>query len=300
MDKKIPVILDTDIGVDVDDIWALAMMLNCPQLDIKLVVTDTGDTLYAAKIVAKLLEIAGRTDIPVGIGIPLDTTPEPHGPWIEDYHLDKYPGKVIADGVGAIVDTIMQSDEQISLVCIGPLVNIAAALQREPKITSNSRFIGMHGSIYKGYPGTDQPSPEYNVFKYRKSAEKVFTTPWDITITPLDTCGMVYLKGAKFQKVCGSENALTKAVIENHHLWMEDLGAKLYKGVNGKIQSSLLFDTVAVYLAFSEELLAIETLKIKIDESGKTVIADDGQSIRCATHWHSLEKFEDFLVNCYM
>ena len=64
-----PVILDTDIGFDVDDVWALAFLLRCPELDIKLITTDTGDTHYSAKIVAKLLQIAGRTDIPIGIGI---------------------------------------------------------------------------------------------------------------------------------------------------------------------------------------------------------------------------------------
>jgi len=63
--KKTPVILDTDIGGDIDDTWALAMMLKSPELDVKLVVTATGDTTYRAKIVARMLEIGGRTDVPV-------------------------------------------------------------------------------------------------------------------------------------------------------------------------------------------------------------------------------------------
>jgi len=69
--KKIPVILDTDIGFDIDDLWALVMILKSPELDIKLITTDTGDTYYRAKLVAKTLEIANRTDIPIGVGIPL-------------------------------------------------------------------------------------------------------------------------------------------------------------------------------------------------------------------------------------
>ena len=51
-DMPIPVILDTDIGLDVDDVWALAFMLRCPELDIRLIVTDTGDTHYSARLVA--------------------------------------------------------------------------------------------------------------------------------------------------------------------------------------------------------------------------------------------------------
>jgi len=66
---RIPVILDTDIGTDIDDTWALALLLRCPELDVRLVVSDTGNTEYRAAIIARLLEVAGRTDIPVGIGI---------------------------------------------------------------------------------------------------------------------------------------------------------------------------------------------------------------------------------------
>ena len=63
-----PVVLDTDIGFDVDDVWALAFMLKCPELDVKLITTNTGDTEYSAALIGKMLEIAGRTDISIGIG----------------------------------------------------------------------------------------------------------------------------------------------------------------------------------------------------------------------------------------
>lgn len=294
--QKIPVILDTDIGVDVDDIWALAMLLKCPELDVKLIVTAAGDTTYGANIVARLLEVAYRTDIAIGIGIPLQNTPQPHARWIEGYDLDKFPGTVLEDGVGAIVDTIMASADLISVISIGPVPNIAAALQRQPAITKNSRFIGMHGSIRKGYLGAAQPAAEYNIAQFPRAARKVFSTPWDITITPLDTCGMVMLKDEKFQMVRDCSDPLTRAVIENHRLWMQGFGAQLYKGMDPEVQSTVLFDTVAVYLAFAENLLEMETLNIKVDDKGYTVIAKSGQPMRCATGWKDLGAFEDLLV----
>jgi hypothetical protein len=84
--RRIPVILDTDIGDDIDDTWALALLLRSPELDVKLVTTATGDTTYRAQIVARLLEVAGRTDVPVGIGPagPLRTPPRQTA-WIEGY-----------------------------------------------------------------------------------------------------------------------------------------------------------------------------------------------------------------------
>ena len=63
MPKKIPVILDTDIGDDIDDTWALVMLLKSPELDLKLVVTDFGKAPYRAKIAARILETAGRNGL---------------------------------------------------------------------------------------------------------------------------------------------------------------------------------------------------------------------------------------------
>ena len=69
-EKKISVILDTDIGGDIDDIWALVLLLKSPELDLRLVTTATGDTHYRAKVVVRLLEIAGRGDSPLGPASP--------------------------------------------------------------------------------------------------------------------------------------------------------------------------------------------------------------------------------------
>ena len=156
--KKIPVILDTDIGDDIDDTWALAMMLKCPELDVKLVVGDKGKSLYRAKLIARLLETAGRADIPVGVGIDPKGGTGRQAKWVAKYDLDKYPGTVHKDGVGAMIDTIMKSPEPITLIAVGPLPNIKVALKREPKIAKRARFVGMHGSVRLGYGGTKKIS----------------------------------------------------------------------------------------------------------------------------------------------
>ncbi|MFW9880600.1 MAG: nucleoside hydrolase, partial [Candidatus Thorarchaeota archaeon] len=66
--NKIPVILDSDIGLDIDDTWALGLLLKCPELDVKLISTVSRNTHIKTRLVAKFLEIANRTDIPLGIG----------------------------------------------------------------------------------------------------------------------------------------------------------------------------------------------------------------------------------------
>jgi inosine-uridine nucleoside N-ribohydrolase len=293
----IPVILDTDIGFDVDDVWALAFLLQCPELDVKLIVTDTGDTHYSAALVAKLLQVAGRTDIPIGIGIPLDETERTHQAWLRDFDIEAYPGEILLDGVGAICDTVQRSPEQVSIICIGPVPNIAAALAREPAIVENSRFIGMHGSIRRGYLGANKPMKEYNVKKHTLACQRVFATPWDITITPLDTCGTVFLKDENFKQVKMADTPLARAVMENHFIWCEKVKDwPILSEMDPQKQSSLLYDTVAVYLAFSESLLEMEQLPIIVTDDGKTLVDDSGQLVKCAMNWKDQSAFEQLLT----
>ncbi|MES1167548.1 MAG: nucleoside hydrolase, partial [Oleiharenicola lentus] len=65
----IPVIFDTDIGGDIDDVYALAQIVKSPELKLLGVTTVSGDTAARARLAAKFLAVGGRTDIPVYAGI---------------------------------------------------------------------------------------------------------------------------------------------------------------------------------------------------------------------------------------
>lgn len=291
---KIPVILDTDICDDIDDTWALAMLLQSPEFDIKLITTAVGDTEAKTKVVAKILQTAGRTDIPIGAGIAGDMKKgHRQDEWVKNFDLSKYPGKIYPDGVQAMVDTIMRSPEPITLIAIGPLPNVAAALQREPNIAKKARFVGMHGSVRRGYGGKSQPQQEYNVVSFVKEAQRVFTADWDMTITPLDTCSLIILRTDKYKKVLDSTNPMAKTVIENYRVWAKSGGMNEAE-VN--VKSTTLFDTVAVYLAIKNDLLEMENLGIRVTDDGRTVIDEKAKKINCALKWKNLGAFEDLLV----
>lgn len=304
---KISVIFDTDICDDIDDTWALSMLLQSNEFDVKLITTEVRNTPSKAKVVAKFLQTVGRTDIPIGIGVQHSQAPHRQREWIKDYDLSSYPGKIYEDGVQALIDTIMNSRGPIKLVAVGPLPNIAAALEREPRIAEKAEFVGMHGSIYLGYGGSSEISAEYNVVAFVKESQKVFTAPWNMTITPLDTCGLVHLTGQKYQKVLNRNSPLTRALIENYRAWYKqgildkekDISElELEKRVDKKLNSSstTLFDTVAVYLAMSTDLVKMEKLPVKVTDDGFTRIDKNGKMINCATEWKDLGAYEDFLV----
>ncbi|MBN2292252.1 MAG: nucleoside hydrolase [Pirellulales bacterium] len=291
---SIPVIYDSDIGDDIDDTWALGLLLCCPELDLKLVVGDQGKAEYRAKLFAKMLQTAGRTDVPVGIGLDVNAKGDgAQAEWVKDYDLKSYPGKIYEDGVQAIIDIAMKSKKPVTLIAVGPLPNIAEALKREPRIAEKLRFVGMHGSVRLGYNGYKTIAPEYNVVRDVKACRAVFAAPWDITITPLDTCGLVDLCGEHYRKVRDCKNPIPAAIIQNYRYWCKQKFK--HPGMANRC-SSTLFDTVAVYLAISQEFCKMERLGIRVDDKGFTLIDPKARQMNVATEWKDIEGFYDFLV----
>jgi inosine-uridine nucleoside N-ribohydrolase len=296
---RIPVVLDTDIGDDIDDTWALVMLLKSPELDLRLVVTDFGDTVYRARIVAKLLQVAGRTDVPIGVGIRQAEAAGPQAAWVKGYALERYPGRVHQDGVQALVDTVMASPVPVTLVAIGPPVNLKAALEREPRIAPRVRLRGMFGSLHRGY-GSSKPEPEWNVKSAPDAARAVMQAPWkDTAVAPLDTCGRVQLQGENYRRVLAAKDGdpLVAALVENYAAWCpaRDWCAKDPAYVAAK--STTLFDTVAVYLATSRDLVTLERVGVKVGDDGSTKPDPSERPLDWAVEWKDLDAYERLLTS---
>jgi len=287
--RPIPVVLDTDIGGDIDDTWAVAMLARSPELDAKLVVSARKNTVDRAKLIARILEVAGRSDIAVGAGVRQPGGMGKQKRWVADYDMADYPGTFHPDGVEATVRTIMDSPEPVTLICIGQLTNIAEALRREPGIAQRADFVAMLGSIIEpGQPG----GAEYNVQEDVPACQKTLSAPWrSKTITPLNTCGKVRLKGQRYRRLLESDDPLVRTVIENYRMWGEG-----NEHVHPDRESSILFDTVAIYLAFARDYLEIEKMGVLVDDEGRTVRDPSGPQIDVAVRWRDLEGFMDFLT----
>jgi inosine-uridine nucleoside N-ribohydrolase len=299
----IPVLLDTDIGTDIDDAWALAMLLACPELDLKLITTVSGEPDYRGGLCARLLSVAGRTDVPIGLGIggPLRVPPamqgRPQGGWADARALESHP-TVHADGVQALIEAIDAAPAPPVVLAIGPLTNIAEALRRAPRIAGRARFVGMQGAVRVGYQPGSPPRPEYNVLADPEAARAVFAAPWDKTITPVDTCGSVVLRGEAYARFAAHAQArpdsLAAAVLETYRLWLPAVGRNPERW---RDRSTVLFDTVAVYLAFSEAGLDMETLNLAVRDDGLTALDLAGNPVRVAAAWTDFLAFESLLVN---
>jgi purine nucleosidase len=252
------VILDTDIGDDIDDAFALALVLKSPELKVLGVTTEFGDTETRARLVGRYLDAVGRSDIQIAAGVPTKTNNVmTQGAYAEQGLAKvKYP-----DGVDFILQQIRAHPGQITLICIGPLFNMQAAIAKDPVTFKKlKRAVLMGGSVYRGYGAANAPPiPEWNILcdpdglkALLSSGVPVFMMPLDSTQVPLDQ---------KAQAAIFSHgSALTDQLTLLYHEWS---GAGAWK-------TPTLFDPVAVTYAIRPDLCPATPLRIEVDAKGNT------------------------------
>jgi inosine-uridine nucleoside N-ribohydrolase len=301
MHARIPLYLQTDIGGDIDDFWALTMILKQPWLDLRMILTDTGNTIYRSAICAKLLQMAGRDDVVVGAGLaewPLGRHRMSHLDWVADYPLSSYPNYT-QNGVDRFVEMVRAEPGPVTLVAIGPVPSLATALRQAPDIARKIDFVGMFGSVYKGYHGKPGPDAEYNVYMDVEASKTVFGAEWrSAAITPLDTCGLVTLEGELYRRVTESADPFAAEIVKVYEIWRRLYGgAPVPADLPPAEASTVLYDTVAVHMASSRAFLKMERIPLVVDDKGFTRPDPAGRPFQVATDWTDLPAYEKFLVD---
>ncbi len=297
--KPMITVLSTDIGSDVDDTWALAQILRSPELDLRMVLTETGQARFRGEVTAKFLEIAGRTDVEIALGVDYGVMSDEHrhqGPWVKDYALENYPGTVHQDGVQAFIDFVRGAEGIVQVIAIGPPPSLAEALRRAPEIATKCRLLGMHGSFDLGYGGSPKISAETNVRVNPEAFRTMMAANWDdALLTPLDTCGLVNLEGEDYHAVwCATDDPVLRALIENYCVWAPRVPWMKCDFFTTK--SSTLFDCVAVYMAYATDLLNFEVITFSVTDDGFTVRNPNGEfTAKVAISWKDQAAFERHL-----
>jgi len=188
------IVIDTDPGID--DAMAIFYALASPELEVVGLTTIFGnvETELATTNALRLLEIAGRSDIPVAHGAdkPLAM---PYRGAVAFVHGSDGQGDVFlpppttapvdADAADFLIRTAMESPGEITLVPLGPLTNVALAMQREPQFTSNlAEIVLMGGSAFGG--GNASPAAEANILNDPEAADIVFGAECPIVMAGLD------------------------------------------------------------------------------------------------------------------
>jgi purine nucleosidase len=192
---RVPVVLDTDIGTDIDDAWALGYALKSPTFELLGVTVTDADTPARAKLACKLLQRLGRTDVPVAVGrrtaaIPPDRVDYQFA-WAEDFQAYR---PVAAPAVEFLADVIRKHAGQVTLIAVGPLQNIGDLVRLHPDVVPLvKRVVLMSGSVGPN-ASSAVPVAEWNVRLAIPEAQAVYAASWPLTIVPLDSTTYVRLE----------------------------------------------------------------------------------------------------------
>jgi hypothetical protein len=161
--QPIPILLDTDIGNDIDDVFALALVLTSPELELRGITTVGSNPQTRALMVCRILNAIGRHEIPVVAGPPpqpgaaldnqakyLDTPADPALP-------EKSKPAQDLDAVEFLYRRLKQEPGKLTLVAIGPLTNVARLLTEHPDCKAwIPRIVLMGGAVHFNYKGEAQ------------------------------------------------------------------------------------------------------------------------------------------------
>ena len=218
------VILDTDIGGDIDDAWALGFILSYPDFEPLGVTICDGNTPARAKVACKLLHLTGRANIPVAVGRKTGDGNDYQFSWAEDFTAGKPIAQPAAD---FLVDTIKRHSGDVTLIAVGPLQNVADALRKEPDLGKHlKRVVLMSGNIYRSAWNTN-PIPEWNVVAATKDAQVVYAAGLPLTIVPLDSTTLVTLKEEERERVRRHRSPLTHSLECLYRLWLDSPGSRM-------------------------------------------------------------------------
>ncbi|MFH1573625.1 MAG: nucleoside hydrolase [Acidobacteriota bacterium] len=268
------VIFDTDfVFVPQDDAMALILALHSPEMEILGITTVAGNkSMERATVDALgLLEIAGRTDIPVfrGANMPLlheksDFAVKAYGDWYSDEPPPAPPGGFASkkaesrSALDFIIGTVMQNPGQITILAIGPLTNIAMALRMEPAFAQNVKQLVIMGGAIASLPdggGNQTPNAEFNFWVDPEAAKVVLRSGIPTILSPLNVSRKTRFSRQWYDKIVAVDTPLTRVI-------KEMMGPGFEKNPD---RAGLMYDQVAAATLVDPTLMKTEELFVDVD-----------------------------------
>jgi purine nucleosidase len=238
--KKQRILIDTDIGDDADDALAIGFALKSPEVELVGITTVFRNVAVRAKITGSLLRTMNREDVPVypGCGQPINTVVDINHIPCQYYEssMKHMPVDTSVHGVDFIIQQVMKYPNELTIVPIGALTNVALAILKAPEIKGKIKeIVLMGGAFYFQFN-------EYNILCDPEAAKIVFDSGIPIRAVGLDVTLQCPVTDDVF------------AQIKNRHIPLTDLLVELllsFKKVKGRFP--FLHDPLAVYAVFDTE-----------------------------------------------
>lgn len=268
------IILDTDPGID--DALAIILLKAMPEISLQAITVTHGNTSVekCTTNALKLVELLEMTDIPVAMGAKeplvraLSIAEETHGDTGLGHALLPNPKAQVVEENAAnlIIDIVNANPGEITILCIGPVTNVALALLKEPSLRKKIKnVVSMAGTIY--YPGNATPSSEYNVFCDPESFDILLRSGIDLTIVPLDVTYQCLFTKAHVERLSGAREDIRTFIDRSTAFYMEFHAE--YQGIQG----CAINDPLAAAILVKPDLVTFRDYYVNIELHGEFTTA---------------------------
>lgn len=282
---KTKILIDTDIGGDVDDALALALALNSPELEIIGITNVYLENEWRANVTRNILRVYNREDIPVSTG-----AEKPLIGWWDESRIPNSSrdfGQIGGKPLPCACDFIIQMAEQednLTILAIGPLTNVGLAIAKAPHILSKINIVMMGGQINKAHP-------EWNIVCDPEAARIVFESGVPIRMAGLDVTNRCQFTRDEVDEIKSTGNPRTDMLGEMMELFIKNFG-----------YLPILHDPLALAALLWEDLLTFEDKHILVETGGQytrglTIDCDWGEGVlvKAATDVN-VEEFKKRLI----
>ena len=266
-----PVLLDCDLGSDVDDAIALALLLACPELRLVAVTTVGGDVRGRAWAAARLLAAAGRADIEVCAGA-REALARHRRFNAEAIPLEGYPAapdaRVSDEPAAERIVRAARETAGLELVAIGPLTNLAHALALDPKLpTRIARLSVMGGHIRRVAIGERvcEPGIDYNLCSDPEASAMVLGAGFATRLVTADVTLETWLRESDLARLAAAASPVARALVPLVRLWTPfqlDIFVEQLGGTLAPDNVAFLHDPLTVLSLVDESALRFEALRI--------------------------------------
>ncbi len=262
------IIIDTDPGID--DSLAILLALVSPEIILDGIVSVHGNvsTEQTTKNALSILELAKASHVPVfkGCDLPLVKesllSPETHGNQGLGYAQLPEPATQpkAQHGSDYIIEQIMSRPGEVTLVCIGPLTNVALAIRKEPRIVQNVKEVLIMGGAIQS-PGNTTAQAEYNTYVDPHAAHIVFHSGMPMILTPLDVTYQCVFTKDDLNRLLKINSPLTQFIADSTRFYMEFHDE--YQSIDGCV----INDPMTLALTFMPEICDYQDLVVDVDIS---------------------------------
>lgn len=264
------IIIDTDIGDDIDDALAVVLALKSHEIDLIGITTVYKNTKLRAQLALKLIEMYGRRDIPVaaGNGMPLVNKADRSSiPCQLEAVKEQLQDNCSLAAADFIIDKV-KNNEDITIVTVGALTNVAQAITKEPEVMKRAKLVVMGGII-------SNPFPEGNINTDPEAAKIVFESGIHITMVGLDVTLKCSIDSNQVRAIDEASDIRLQFLSKLIKLWKTKYLAPILKNWGMDIDennfdtSIPLHDPMAVGFLIDESLFKRKKAKILIETKGE-------------------------------